>query len=83
MKTGRLALIPLFSLVFLTLSFAQTEEEGMVQRMTIKPGISFEYFSRGVDVFSKNTEGEWEEEETRGREEGETRKQEARRGEAG
>ncbi len=63
MKTGRLVLIPLLSLVILTLSFAQSEEEGMIQNLTIKPGISFEYFTQGVDVFSKHTEGEWEEED--------------------
>ena len=63
MKTGRLVLVPLLSLVFLTLGFAQSEEEGMIQNLTIKSGISFEYFTRGVDVFSKNTEGEWEEED--------------------
>lgn len=64
MKKGRFFLVPLLSLVFLPLSFAQSEEEGLIQKMTIKPGIGFEYFSRNVDISSKHAEGEWEEEDT-------------------
>lgn len=63
MKTGRFVLIPLLSLVLLTLSFAQSEEEEFIQTMTIKPGIGFEYFNREVDLFSKDADGEWEEDE--------------------
>ena len=50
-------------LAFSPFSFAQSEEEGFVQSMTIKTGIGFDYFTQRVDVFSKDTEGVWEEED--------------------
>jgi len=63
MKTVRLILIPLLFLVLPTLCFAQSEKEGFVQTMTFKPGIGFEYFNREVNIFSKNEDGEWVEDE--------------------
>ncbi len=63
MKTRRFVLIPLFSVMLLTFCFAQPEEKGFIQKMKIKPGIGFEYFNREVDLFTKNADGEWEEDE--------------------
>jgi len=56
-------MIPLFSVALLTFCFAQPEEEGFIQKMVISPGIGFEYFNRKIDLFTKNTDGEWEEDE--------------------